>query len=337
MNIKLFWILFPVFTWGFKNIPTPSSYFRLSPIEPKHNTEFEPILSVNPHKKIDEMARMARLDKNILSVSLLSVISGLAVRPHAWTEWIHSPPFLAATLMLHLMTSASMILNDVQDYDVDCINNPERPLVKGTVTKKEAMIVTVMLFSLYTYLGIQYLPPVLDPIWSFAIMTISIYTPILKKICFVKNMACASVIALSVPFVGWSVINPLETTLPDFHWLLLTTRIVFTTSLFIEMILDISDKDGDCVSDIPTIPVVFGEPITLCILTGIVSSSLWVSWTESQDNIESGIILATYVPLYCHIYRVYNEEYDKGTIKNTIKHTTIQLGLYLLMMIWYHQ
>ena len=35
MNIKLFWILFPMFTWGFKNIPTPPSYFRLSPIELK--------------------------------------------------------------------------------------------------------------------------------------------------------------------------------------------------------------------------------------------------------------------------------------------------------------
>lgn len=322
-----------MFTWGFQKVPPTRSHPRLSQIGGKPTSE--PNLSLNPTKKMGELLRMARFKKNIVSVSLLSVVSGLAVRPHAWAEWIHSPPFLAATLMLHLMTSASMILNDVQDYDVDCINNPERPLVKGTVTKKEAMIVTVMLFSLYTYLGIQYLPPVLDPIWSFAIMTIAIYTPILKKICFVKNMACASVIALSVPFVGWSVINPLETTLPDFHWLLLTTRIVLTTSLFIEMVLDITDKNGDHMSGIPTIPVVFGEPITLGILTGIVSSSLWISMTESQNNIESGIILATYLPLYYHIYRVHNEEYDKGTIKNTIQHTTFQLGLYLLMMIWY--
>jgi geranylgeranylglycerol-phosphate geranylgeranyltransferase len=260
-------------------------------------------------------------------------VSGLAVRPHAWTEWIHSPPFLAATLMLHLMTSASMILNDIQDYEVDCINNPQRPLVMGTVTEKEANIAVISLFSIYTCLALQYLPPFLDPIWSSALIMITIYTPVLKKICFVKNLACASTIASSVPFVGWSVINPLESRLPDFHWLWLTTRIVFTISLFIEMMLDITDKDGDKVSGVPTIPVVFGEPTTLRILMGIVSSSLWISTTESRDPAELGMILVTYLPLYFYLYKVDKDTYQKDTIINVVKLTTAQLGAYLIMMI----
>jgi 4-hydroxybenzoate polyprenyltransferase len=136
-----------------------------------------------------------------------------------------------------------------------------------------------------------------------------------------------------VPFVGWSVINPLETSLPDFHWLLLTTRIVFTTSLFIEMMLDITDKDGDKASGIPTIPVVFGEPITLGILIGIVSSSLWISMTESRDSVELGMILVAYLPLYFHMYKVDKDAYRKDTILNVVKLTTVQLGAYLIMMI----
>lgn len=300
--------------------------------------------------------QISRIDSNLLPVSLLSVVSGLATRPHEWTMWIHSPPFLAATLMLHLMTSASMILNDIQDYDIDCINNPTRPLITGILTVKEATVATVLMFSLYTYLGIQYLPPIMDPIWGTALLLITIYTPVLKKICFIKNLACSSVIAMSVPFIGFSVINPLEDTLPDFHWLLLTTRIVFTTSLFIEMLLDITDMDGDRALNIPTLPVVFDESVTMGIVTGIMSSSLWVSISEARNNIEVGVILITYLPLYYHIIQInkmvhtftprtgHQDVYinkqsflpktiEKSLIKDAIKQTTKQLGLYLLMMI----
>jgi len=288
-----------------------------------------------PHNIITKgqaLLKISRIDKNFLPVSLLCVVSGLSTRPHAWSEWIHSPPFLAASFMLHLMTSASMILNDIQDYDVDCINNPSRPLITGAFTIQEATIVTVSMFSLYTYLGIQYLPPILDPIWSLALGLVTIYTPVLKRICFVKNLTCATVIALSVPFVGFSVINPLESTLPDFHWLILTTRIVFTTSLFIEMMLDITDMVGDRAANIPTLPVVLGEPITLSILTGILSSSLWVSITEARNEMETGIILLTYVPLYFYIIQINHHKYTKKVIIDTVKQTTIQLGLYLFMM-----
>lgn len=365
MNFFFLWVLFPILTNGFirSRIPFGNSRQRIEksfvydyvfpskqmpdkrplsliilqsklPSETHDETKMKPCTDPLPMTlDLKEMIRMSRLNDNILSVSLLSVVSGLAVRPRAWTEWIHSPPFLAATLMLHLMTSASMILNDIQDYEVDCINNPQRPLVMGTVTEKDANVAVITLFSMYTYLALQYLPPVLDPIWSSALIMITIYTPLLKKICFVKNLACASTIASSVPFVGWSVINPLETGLPDFHWLLLTTRIVFTTSLFIEMMLDITDKDGDKASGIPTVPVVFGEPTTIGILIGIVSTSLWISMTESRDPAELGMILVTYLPLYFHMYRVDKDAYRKDTILNVVKLTTVQLGAYLIMMV----
>jgi len=368
MNFFFLWVLFPILTNGFirSRIPFGNSRQRIEknfvyeyaflskqmpdkrPLSltilqnklPSETHDFTNVTScvseTSPtatSPRLKEMIRMSRLNDNILSVSLLSVVSGLAVRPHAWTEWIHSPPFLAATLMLHLMTSASMILNDIQDYEVDCINNPQRPLVMGKVSEKDANVAVITIFSMYTYIALQYLPPVLDPIWSSALIMITIYTPLLKKICFVKNLACASTIASSVPFVGWSVINPLETSLPDFHWLLLTTRIVFTTSLFIEMMLDITDKDGDKVSGIPTVSVVFGEPTTIGILIGIVSTSLWISMTESRDPAELGMILVTYLPLYFHMYRVDKDAYRKDTILNVVKLTTVQLGAYLIMMV----
>ena len=326
--MKISWLLcFLPLVSGFIKTPLSRSRIVVFTGEP-------PSHKIDITKKGQALLKISRIDKNFIPVSLLSVVSGLAVRPHAWSEWIHSPPFLAAAFMLHLMTSASMILNDIQDYDVDCINNPSRPLITGVLTIPEATVVTVCMFSLYTYLGIQYLPPILDPIWSLALGLVTVYTPVLKRICFVKNLTCASVIALSVPFVGFSVINPLEPTLPDFHWLVLTTRIVFTTSLFIEMMLDITDMKGDSASNIPTIPVVLGEPITLSILSGILSSSLWVSISEARNRVEMGIILLTYVPLYYQIIAVYKNKYQKSVIIDAIKKTTVQLGLYLSMMMF---
>lgn len=339
MNIKVFWGWLPTICWGFKSRlavpPPPRPYVSQIPSVSDKKSHLD--LCTNVYNKTKEMVRLSRLDKNIISVSLLSVISGWVTRPHAWSVWISSPPFLAATLMLHLMTSASMILNDIQDYPVDCINNPHRPLVIGTISKTEANIVTILLFSVYTYLGIQFLPPVLDPIWGTAITAVSLYTPILKRICFIKNVACATIIASSVPFVGWSVINPLEPALPDFHWLWLTTRIVFTTSLFIEMILDITDKEGDRSLGIRTVPVIFGEPTTLGILGSILGSSQWVSMTQSRDVLETGIIVTTYLPLYFYIYTIYRHKYDKRTIKNVVNQTTCLLGLYLIMTMLYQQ
>ena len=325
--MKIHWLLFcfPLCS-GFLKTPVPR--LRKIIFTGEHPPNKRNLLV----EKGQALLQISRIDKNFIPVSLLGVVSGLATRPHAWSVWIHSPPFLAAVGMLHLMTSASMILNDIQDYDVDCINNPTRPLITGMLTIQEATIITVILFSLYTYLGIQYLPPIMDPIWSLALGLSTIYTPVLKKICFVKNLTCASVIALSVPFVGFSVINPLEPTFPDFHWLILSTRIVLTTSLFIEMILDISDMVGDRASNIPTVPVVYGEPVTLIIFTGILSSSLWVSITESRNEMETGIILLTYVPLYFYILQIHIHNYQKNVIIDTVKQTTIQLGVYLFMM-----
>ena len=61
------------------------------------------------------------------------------------------------------------------DANIDKINNPNRPLVKGTITLFEAKSLIIILLSLYSYLGLRYLPPILDPIWTATILLITLY------------------------------------------------------------------------------------------------------------------------------------------------------------------
>ena len=89
---------------------------------------------------------------------------------------------------------------------------------------------------------------------------------------------------------------------------------------------------GDRASNIPTIPVVYGEPITSSILTGVLSSSLSVSIYETRNKMEMGIILLTYLPLYYQLFMVHKNNYQKNVIIDAVTKTTVQLGLYLSMM-----
>ena len=210
--MKIIWILcIPSIIFGFNKIQSPK-------------------LPQLPNK-INEIVKLSRFDSNAVPITTLSVLSGYVTNPTSLDVWIHSPPFLAAFTVVQCVSAASMILNDIQDIEVDRINNPERPLVRGTIHLAEAKALVCILFSVSCYLSIRYLPPILDPFWTTSIGIVTIYTPILKKIPFIKNLSCAVVVSNTVPFLGFATINPTLTEYPDLHIMFYTWQILFFTSL----------------------------------------------------------------------------------------------------------
>ena len=289
-----------------------------------------------PISKLERIAEVTRIKKNVVPTSILTLIGGAVTEPESWQRWIISPPFLAAFVMIHLLSSTSMIINDLFDIEIDRINNPTRPLVTGAITQPEAIIWINTMISMYCYLGIQYLPPVLDSIWATSLGVIVLYTPILKKICVIKNTSVASTIALTIPFVGWAIINPLDTALPNLEWMWLTMRLVFVSSMYIEILLDISDVHGDTAAGLSTIPVVIGKDKTILVLGGALMATNYFNMVMSHSFSMMLGIMTTYLPMYFHLWKLYTSKYEKKDIQYAIAGTTFSLFAYLLIAICFH-
>jgi 4-hydroxybenzoate polyprenyltransferase len=289
-------------------------------------------------EKLTEFSKLTRLQSNFIPTSMLTFLGAYVTNPGAWQIWIKSPPFWAAFLIIQSVMSASMVINDIQDIEVDRINNPQRPLVIGTITKREADLLVCALYSVVSYLGIRYLPPILDPFWSGSLFLIAIYTPILKRICFIKNLTCATIVASVIPFMGFATLNPTIMTVPDLHWMCLTTGVLFGSSMYIELLMDITDMEGDEIMNIRTIPVVFGKKTTAVVIFSILQFSYAVSALDAFEWNNPAItaaLLVTHVPLSFNLARVWHDDFNKKTILYAVKYTTVSLFLYLMIVFFF--
>jgi 4-hydroxybenzoate polyprenyltransferase len=280
-------------------------------------------------KKMDAWFDITRINRNFLPISVLVGLSGYIADK---TE-IFSVSFLGAFSMVHMMSALSMVVNDLHDIDADCINHSERPLVQGTISEKEAVVFVVAMLLAIPAVGYSLLPSYVAPIWLGAMALVLTYSPILKKMFFIKNMTCALVVASTVPFVAFSLASPI----PNLHWVRLTAQTLFMASLYIELLLDILDIQGDSKNGVPTFPVVFGKETTLLFTTGIVSVG-WINMLvdlykhQVPVPVFAGIALA-YSPFYLNLWRIWSTKGSKETVTNAIRQTTTSLIVYFVSII----
>jgi geranylgeranylglycerol-phosphate geranylgeranyltransferase len=252
----------------------------------------------------------------MLPSSLLTIISAPPI------QYIHPPSFVKAFTMVHLLSSASMVINDIYDQPGDKINHPERPLVSGQMSEKEAWITMGVLSALYGTLGLG-LPRIVAPYWIGAWVLIMAYTPVLKNICFVKNVACAATIAATVPFIGLASSDPSFINRVSLWG---RTRFIFAGSLYCEVLMDVLDRGGDAIAGIRTLPVLHGNPATLGILTGLlVILQLTLYRTP--------VLMSLMFPLYRSLWKIHRGGYLHQDIKRACRQTTVLLLLYVLCCI----
>lgn len=284
---------------------------------------------------------ITRIRNNVVPVSAFAFLSAYLLRPSDVAVWITSPPFWAAFAATHCITYASMIINDLFDQDIDAINHPSRPLVRGAIAPREAAVAALGFYGLSAVLSLRFLPAVLDPLWMTSIFITSSYTLVWKRIPLVKNVACALVVAATVPFMGlstlspdqWSTLSPLA-----IAWGILTTKIAFVTSLYIEILLDMVDREGDRQHGIMTLPNLFGNRATLWNLAG----TLWVFQAflmQQATQIHSWWmclnILGLFSQFYFQLAKLSQEESNTGALTKTSLHrasraTTVGVLQYLL-------
>jgi len=295
-------------------------------------TPTEPIKPIGPFKnKLAGLIKLIR-PKSILPTLLLNLSGGWIMNP-SFNNLIHSTSFIVATVNTILVLMSSMVINDVYDYKIDKVNNPSRPIASGQVKIYEAVLLSLLLVGSAETLSMRFLPENLQLIIHFAIINIALYTPVFKRLPFIKNLSCAFLVSFTVFFSGLSSSTIVMTQNKNFGFLAIALSLVFYGSLSNEILLDIRDYEGDKKHGIVTIPVLFGKDIAwLCAKIianlNIMSNTLSLFYLT---NFNSGTFLALICsPLTFNLFKLKGEGYTRENIEKVVNDTNIPLFFTLL-------
>jgi len=159
---------------------------------------------------------------------------------------------LLGTITAFTLSGASMAINDYCDYEIDKINEPNRPIPSGIITLKESLIIAATLASIGLLAAIfTNLPTALLAFISLIVSVI--YAVKGKRTGLPGNFLVSFCVA--VPFIYGSLIakNGL-----DFK-VLLFSLMAFLSNTGREVTKGIVDVSGDKAQNMRTIAVVYGE------------------------------------------------------------------------------
>lgn len=290
-----------------KNLHSTSLHNRHVPLIQKYGSIYDKNARMfsTAREKFTGFRKIIR-SRNILPTLFLSFTGGYIQKT------LRTPQFAISTAITALIMSTSMILNDLFDVELDRTNNPRRPLITGEVTKREAITYAASMIIAILALKTRLPPSHLRTITEGAIITITLYTPVLKRIPFVKNLACASLVAFSLFFAG----NSLRPT----PVLQLATQHLFVGSLYNEILLDMCDKVGDKANGVYTLPVLFGEIFTLHFISAILTiNALLLCYRMGLQSIP---VLFCMTPLYHNLSAIRDANYSPSIILDSAKQSS---------------
>jgi 4-hydroxybenzoate polyprenyltransferase len=271
--------------------------------------------------------------RNIFPTFLLCFSGGWIMSPSMVQLWsnIH---FLVSTISTILIMSASMIMNDLFDKDIDTFNMSRRPLVTREVTKWEAILYTFFLLTFAEFLSLHFLTPNLQDIIHFSIISLFLYTPIFKKITLIKNVFSAFFVAFAF-FLGGNASSKYILTLnPNFGIFCVLFSLIFFGSIYNEILLDIRDYDGDKFYNVKTLPVVIGKNNTW-IVSGILLFYNILSNTFSlmyAKGVDTGVILPfIFVPVLQTFYAVKQNYFSKESIFDAVNSSSGKSFIIILL------
>lgn len=284
-------------------------------------------------RKTDSYLRLIRY-KNIFPTVLLSFTGGWIMNPSI-DKLRNSKEFIISVINTIIIMSSSMVINDIFDIEVDKINNPERPLITGEITRNEAILFAGSLLSLCEFLSIKFLPFYLQFIVHLSIINVVIYTKILKPMFLIKNISCAFLVSFSLFFSGIS--STLVYDDKKLELLRIAIRLIFFGSLHNEILLDMCDVRGDKKNNIQTLPVVYGvEHAWKCAYLITYFNMLWNSFHLMRlFNYKIGILLLfTCSPLLNNLLKVEESTYSTQISKYAVNESTKPLFMCLFYLCW---
>ena len=289
------------------------------------------------NKKFNSFLKLIRY-KNIFPTIYLFLTGTWVVNPNfiEFIKTIKSPPIIYSLIATLLILTSNMVINDLFDLKIDRINNSDRPLVSGEIKIKEAILLTIALIFSTELINIFLLPQKLQIPIHLSVLFTFIYTPILKKILFVKNISCALMVAYSIFFGGFAAYNnfSLFELNNKVKFLYQVITFVFFGSLYNEILLDIRDYEGDKKSNISTIATVFGNKNALNFSKNILLANMYgnlLCLINLNQIYYSILFILLCIPILSDFYLIKSDNITKNSITNASYTLSKQL-IYILIL-----
>jgi len=162
-------------------------------------------------------------------------------------------------IVVMLFIGASNILNDFFDLTSDKTNHPSRPIPSGMITKNQALFASGIFFLLGIYCALN-----LNTISQYislgiVLPIIILYTPFLKPIPIIGNIAISIVLGFVFIFTEVALTNKINV-------MIIPACLASYLTFIREMAKDIQDVVGDKKQNINTFPVQYGISIAILII-----------------------------------------------------------------------
>ena len=310
-------------------------YLRIKNFNNQNQEQYNKIQNhkIIKNKKLNSFLKLIRY-KNIFPTIYLFFTGVFVVNPNfvEFIKTIKSPPMIYSLISTLLILSSNMIINDLFDLKIDRINNSDRPLVSGEIKIKEAILLASSLILSTELINIFLLPQKLQNPIHLSVLFTFIYTPILKKILFIKNISCGLMVAYTVFFGGFVAYNGSGNNKLNFLYQIIT--FVFLGSLYNEILLDIRDYEGDKKNNISTIATVFGNKNALNFNKKILFLNIYVNllYLINLNQIYYSILfILLCIPIVSDFYLIKPDNITKNSIINASYTLSKQL-IYILIL-----
>ncbi len=219
-------------------------------------------------------------------------------------------------------------LNGVYDRNIDSINKPDRPIASGSMSSKQGLIYSLMLYSIAFLLSI----PVGVNFIIIAVVSIiitasySIPSVFLRKKFIINTLTGLVFYGILCPLAGWAMYPHLP--VPVF---LIVFIFIFGSGIAITK--DFQDVRGDSMYRIKTVPTVMGIPRALAL----VSSLIILSFVYMMLAYAAGFVDIRYLSVFIFIpwafYAVKGLDSKNGDKTYFIKNMLLAISVELLLIV----
>ncbi len=187
------------------------------------------------------------------------LMTGFAVFLGIWLSGTFSTPQNLLLLMTAAMCAAAFgnTINDLLDIKTDRISHPERPLIKGTLSVKAAILFSLILIA--SSLLSSFLVSAFH--WKatlLPILLLSVYSFYFKRTPVIGNLLVASLVAYALLFGALPQ--------PQYKILLIPALLAFLLNFCREIAKDIQDQSGDSAAGFTTTAVLPPAVLRLTLL-----------------------------------------------------------------------
>ncbi len=192
-----------------------------------------------------------------------SIMAGIGIT----IGFIYAGKTLSVDLLLQIVAGMTAlgfgnVINDIVDIETDKLSHPNRPLVTGAVSNKEALYFLALLALISLSSG-AFVSPIVGVATLVPIGILTLYSLYLKATPFAGNITVSLLIAYTLLYGGLGGnITPL----------ILPALLAMSSNICREILKDLADKEGDAHSGITTTAMVSPQIIRRVIYGGAVAT-----------------------------------------------------------------